>query len=123
MNGRHALRRYARRRMIDLEQKIHVAALAEDDVGFDAQVARGLACGRSDRKTGQRWSRGERAGCFHKATSADSLHLPYASCPVLTWRRSYATLGLKQPNTDFGGSCTRAETLRYKNESYDCAAS
>ena len=38
VNDRHALRRDACRRLVDVEREIHAPALAEDDVLFDPQV-------------------------------------------------------------------------------------
>src|SRR5262249_732791 len=76
MNDSHPFRSHALRRMIDVEQEIHVAALAEDNVGIHAQVAVVLI--RSLRREGgkirQRWSRHECAGSFNKTASVDLLH-------------------------------------------------
>ena len=97
MNDRHPLRRHARGRLIDIEQKIDVSTFAVNDVGFDAQVAGVLGAGRRGRKTCQRRSRGERACHFYKTTSADLLHLFVLSCAGLIWRRSYVTGGVIAP--------------------------
>src|SRR5207247_3027086 len=84
MNDRHPFRLHALGRMIDVEQKILVSALAEDDVRFHAQASGVLGLGPQGRKTRQCRSRSEGTCCFYKTTSADLLHLPSSSCTTFS---------------------------------------
>src|SRR5262249_9106474 len=75
VNDPHAFRRHALGRMIDVEQKIHIPALAEDNVFIHSQVAGVLSLCRETRKTRQRRSCHERTGRLYKTASVDLLHL------------------------------------------------
>src|SRR5262245_49779396 len=76
MNNRHPFRRHAHGRMIDIEQKIDVATLAENDIGVYTQVCGVLGARSRGGKTCQCRNCRKRARRFHKITSADLLHLP-----------------------------------------------
>src|SRR5690606_34474236 len=77
VHDRHALRRDALGRMINVEQQVHVSALAEDDVALDAKVARVLlllsACSSRDRGEGRGCREG--AGGLDESSPADVLHV------------------------------------------------
>jgi len=81
MNDSHSFRRHALGRLINIQQQIHIAALAENNVLIHAQVAgvRSLCLCRKGRKSHKRRNCHERPGCLYKTASVDLLHLVVAS--------------------------------------------
>ena len=77
VNDRHALRRDAGRRLVDVEREIHAPALAEDDVLLDPQVPgvwrRGSLSVRRQRRESR--CRGQSTGRLDESPPGDSRHV------------------------------------------------